>query len=336
MAKRWIVALLALLLVLGGCSSTSGDSSYAPGPAVDAEAGDGADNAGGGQARSESQADAADDGSAGDSDAAIAEAGTQTEGPMMVRKVEVSVLVEDVTAAATRIRATATGAGGWIASEEVVPRTDTRPGNASLVLRVPSADLDATVNSLGELGEVVSTRSSAEDVTAEYRDVEARVATLEAGAERLRELIAKAESVEAIAALERELSDREADLDALKARRKVLAQDVSLSTITVHLSEESSELGQTASQTGFVAGLERGWQAFTDSMTVLITAAGALLPFLVLAAVIGIPLLLWRRRRRTAGARPRTEATSTAYPAGRKAEVPDSPDARQAPESSRD
>ena len=40
---------------------------------------------------------------------------------MMVRRVELEVQVADVLQAVTRARATATGAGGWVESEEVVP-----------------------------------------------------------------------------------------------------------------------------------------------------------------------------------------------------------------------
>lgn len=301
MRTRWIAALLALLLVLAGCSANSG------GTADSAPAGGerGADMDDAGAPYEESDAEMAmDAGSEADGDDGVA-AGIATDpagsedAPMMVRRVEVEILVEDIVAAATRARATVSGAGGWVQSEEVVPGTEERPGHGSLVLRVPSSDLDGIITSLSELGEVTFTRSTAEDVTAEYRDVEARVATLEAGAERLRDLIADAPSVESIASLERELTQREADLDALKARMQVLENDVSRSTITLHLAEESDDLGLHGheDETGFMAGLRAGWSAFVSSVTVVLTAAGALLPFLALAALIGIPLLLWRRRR---------------------------------------
>lgn len=299
MKTRWIAALLALLLVLAGCSSGSGgtmDSAPAGGEGaadMDMEMAD------------EARDDAGDDAGDGAGGEAGTAAGVATDpagsegAPMMVRRVELEVLVEDVAAAATRARATAAGAGGWVQSEEVVPGTEDRPGHGSLVLRVPSSDLDGIITSLGDLGEVTFSRSTAEDVTAEYRDVEARVATLEAGADRLRDLIADAPSVESIASLERELTQREADLDALKARRQVLENDVSRSTITLHLAEDSEglELLGQEDATGFLVGLRAGWSAFVSSVTVVLTAAGAVLPFLALAALIGIPLLLWRRRR---------------------------------------
>ena len=314
MRATWIAAVLALLLVLAGCSASSGedsDSSRAgadldsalDGPSVEQMDSEMADDA--------ALGDGGEDGSAADGPAAAPGSVTTEDAPMMVRRVELKVLVEDVAAAATQARATVSGAGGWVQSEEVVPRTETRPGHGSLVLRVPTSDLDGIITSLDELGEVTFSRSTAEDVTAEYRDVEARVATLEAGADRLRDLIADAPSVESIASLERELTSREAELDSLKARMKVLEADVSRSTITLHLAEESDDLQVLGgeNETGFLAGLRAGWEAFVSSVTVLLTAAGAMLPFLALAALVGIPLLLWRRRRTRARTTPTTEAS---------------------------
>jgi hypothetical protein len=306
MRTRWIAALLALLLVLAGCSAPGGgdlDSTPADGDGgvdTDMSRPDAAEELDAGRGP-------ADDAGSADGPAvgpALTPGAPSGEGaPMMVRRVELEVLVEDVAAAASRARATVSGAGGWVQSEEVVPGTEDRPGHGSLVLRVPSSDLDGVITSLAELGEVAFTRSTAEDVTAQYRDVEARVATLEAGAERLRDLIADAPSVESIASLERELTQREAELDALKARMKVLEADVSRSTITLHLAEQGEDLSllRQEEQTGFLAGLRAGWSAFVSSVTLVLTVAGAVLPFLALAALAGLPLLLWRRRR--AGAR---------------------------------
>lgn len=303
-----LAVVLALLLVLSGCAASTGDMD-AGAPQADSAAdvvqpGEG-EEAAGAAATDDSGAEAAD--GAEVADAGLAEGAQSTDAPMMVRRAELEVVVEDVTAAVARARATATGAGGWVESEEVSPGTEDRPGYGSLVLRVPAQGLDGVLTSLGELGTVTASRSSAENVSAEYRDVEARIATLEAGADRLRELVGQAGSIDDIASLERELANREAELDALKARMKVLSEDVARSTVTLHLAEDGSDLAQGTSTTGFVAGVQQGWTAFTSSVTVLLTALGALLPFLALAALVLVPFLWWRRRRRT----PRTPVAAS-------------------------
>ncbi|HWN32297.1 MAG TPA: DUF4349 domain-containing protein, partial [Pseudonocardia sp.] len=57
---------------------------------------------------------------------------------------------------------------------------------------------------------------------------------------------------------------------------------------------------------GFLAGLAAGWRAFLASAGTVLTVLGAVLPFLVLCALLaGLGLvarrLLTRRRHRTAG-----------------------------------
>lgn len=315
MSARVLAALMALMLVLAGCS-TSTDSSVSE-PAVDmAGAASDADGM-----ESEQMADVADEGAAADAESGEgmdvtttvtsgdggSDSGSDGEGDaarMMVKRATLEVQVDDVMQAATQARATASGVGGWVESEEVVPGDEDRAGYASLVLRVPSEGLDSVLGSLGELGTVTGSRTSAENVAAEYRDVEARIATLEASADRLRDLIGEATGVESIANLERELSDREANLDGLKARLKVLADDVARSTVTLHLAEDRADLGQTQERTGFVGGLQQGWDAFLTSVTYLVTALGALLPFLAVAALVLVPVLWWRRRARTSRATP--------------------------------
>lgn len=294
---RIIAVALAVLLLLAGCSSadtsTSGEDAGSEAAADYAQD----DSAGGGEDAAPEEAGGSD---AADAAAAIDEGSVSADGeaPLMVHRVELDVLVEDVPAAVTRARAVATGAGGYLSSEDVRPGTPEQAGNGSLVIRVPAAELDPVMTSLGELGQVQGSRSSADDVTTEYRDVEARIATLEAGADRLRDLIEEAPDVASIASLERELSTRESELDALKARMQVLSDDVARSTITLHLAEESDALADTGPQTGFVAGLQQGWDAFTSSVKVVLTLAGALLPFLLLAAALAVPALWWARRRR--------------------------------------
>ncbi|NUR97962.1 MAG: DUF4349 domain-containing protein, partial [Kribbellaceae bacterium] len=56
-------------------------------------------------------------------------------------------------------------------------------------------------------------------------------------------------------------------------------------------------------ETGFVAGLKGGWHAFTAVFSALATALGALLPFLILLAIIALPLWRYRHklRRQPAG-----------------------------------
>jgi hypothetical protein len=219
---------------------------------------------------------------------------------MIARDATLSVEVEDVAPGSSRVRAAAAAAEGYVVQEEVHPGDEQDRGFATIVISVPTANLDQALSQLEEIGEVTERGMSSLDVTADYVDTSARIATLEVSVERTRGLMGDATSIEDVVALERELSSREADLDALNAHAAALEGDVSRSTVTVSLTEpvdaEEAPVEEAAAG-GFLHGLERGWDAFTTAGSAALTALGAVLPFAGLAALVALPVLALRRRR---------------------------------------
>ena len=66
----------------------------------------------------------------------------------------------------------------------------------------------------------------------------------------------------------------------------------------------------TADHAGFLTGLRHGWTALTDTVVVGLTALGAVLPFALLLAAIGLPVWWWLRRHGRAGPATPAEAGS--------------------------
>lgn len=310
-ARRWLLAVGLAVALLTGCSSAAqlddatGGGESGGGDVGASQVGDDAAVWEGqdGAAVAEPGA-AAEDADGGDgaaaADALLALQQQQAQGRMIARDATLALQVDDVVAAAARVRAAATAAGGWVASEELRPGTgEGDSGHATIVLSVPSESLDGTMSQVIELGEVTGQTVSTDDVTGEFVDTQARVETLEASVARLRALVQEARSVDDIARLESELSRREADLDALKARLQALEEDVSRSSLTVHLAEDRDDLADAEPATGFLAGLSAGWNAFLTSLATAVTVIGAVLPFVLLAALLVLPLWWWRRRRAT-------------------------------------
>lgn len=210
----------------------------------------------------------------------------------------ITVRVTDVNATAAQAQALAIAAGGYVGGDD--REIDAGRSSATLILRVPSIQFEATVSALGHLGKEQSRQVSTQDVTENVVDVQARLKTQQASVDRIRALLAQATSINEIVAIESELTNREADLESLEAQLRSLTDLTSLSTITVTLlGPEATLVATHKSSTGFVAGLKSGWHAFQASLAALLTIIGALLPF---AVVIGIPLLLivWLARRRRA------------------------------------
>jgi Domain of unknown function (DUF4349) len=218
----------------------------------------------------------------------------------------VTVRVTDVERAAADATSLATAAGGFVGGDDRTSAKD--QSQARMTLRVPSARFSSVVDSIAKLGKEESRQLSTEDVTDQVTDVDARIATGQAGVDRVRDLIAKAANIGEIVSLESELSRREADLESLKSRKRKLDDQTTLSTITaVLLGPEAAAKPAPKHETGFLAGLKSGWHSFAASMGVLATVVGALLPWLVALAVPVAVVLWWVRRTRRPRASPAAE-----------------------------
>jgi hypothetical protein len=220
----------------------------------------------------------------------------------------VTIRVPDVGNAASDVSALATGAGGFVGGDDRT--SDQGHSQARLTLRVPSAHFNEVVSGISKLGrdgKDESRQLSTQDVTDQVTDVDARIATGQAGVNRVRELLAKAQNIGDIVSLESELSRREADLESLKARKQKLDDQTTLSTITAVIlgPDATMKSAPNRHESGFLAGLKSGWHAFAASIGVLLTVLGALVPWLI---GVGLPALavLWvvrrvRRSRREIG-----------------------------------
>lgn len=176
--------------------------------------------------------------------------------------------------------------------------------SADVILKVPPAKYAATLNQLAKLGKELERSAKSEDVTDEVVDVASRVSSQTASVERIRKLLASAKNLGDIVTIEGELAKRQADLEALKSRQRALDAQTADATITLHVKSPSAAtvVKKKENKTGFLAGLDAGWTAFTASVTVLLTVVGAVLPFLVLAAIVlGAVWVAIRRRRPTPG-----------------------------------
>lgn len=226
----------------------------------------------------------------------------------VIRTAYVSMRVDSVPASAADVRGIAGGFGGIVTDESMTAdgSSDAAVTNsfATVTVQVPADRLEDFLTAIADLGTVDSRTVSAQDVTLQVVDLDARIDALTTSITRLEQLLARAETVEDLLAIETELSRRQADLDALQAQRTWLGDQVAMSTVTVSLSPVTYVTSSGAP--GFLSGLESGWSALVAAAGALITLAGFLLPFLVLLGIIAVPVTflivrLARRGRRVRG-----------------------------------
>ncbi|WP_246486604.1 DUF4349 domain-containing protein [Kribbella qitaiheensis] len=275
--------ILAAAVLLSACSAgdagnSSGDTQGAAVPAPEKAQGDA------------SQAD----GKAPQSGGGAADQPAVTRA--IIKTGSLTVEADDVDAQRQKAGTIVTGLNGQVATEDSGSDADGRITRANLVLKVPTASFEKAIQQLSGLGRRTAIHQESTDATEAVVDVASRISTQRAGLERMRALLTKATTIGEIVAVESELTRRESDLEALLAKQKALAGQTELATLSLILAEPGKAPVVEKDDTGFLAGLKGGWHAFVATLTVLLTALGALLPFLIALALIGVPL--WRYRHR--------------------------------------
>jgi len=226
----------------------------------------------------------------------------------VIRTGSLALRTPDILKAQHAISGVLSALDGYLASENTQAGTDGEIRSATLVLKVPSGSFDTAMQRVSQVGDVEARTQSAKDVTREVADVDSRVASARAALERIRLLLDRANSLGTVIRLESVLSDRQAALESLLAQQKALAAQTQMSTIDVSLTVPRTPAPPPPVEEddrGFVTGLSKGWAAFTTMVLAVATATGAVLPFAVLLAVIGVPAWLIVRRVRS---QPRRQA----------------------------
>ena len=186
---------------------------------------------------------------------------------------------------------------GRVTDEETSTDAEGGVQRSRMVIRLPVADFYETVAQLEQVAELESSDKSSDDVSTEVIDTAVRVRAQERSLRRIEILLARAQSIRDIVDIESELTRRQADLDSLKSQQAYLADQTAMSTITVHLEQKHEPAKEPdTEEAGFLPGLEGGWGALVAFGTVLATILGALLPWLVVLTVPGIPAWLVVRR----------------------------------------
>ena len=171
-----------------------------------------------------------------------------------------------------------------------------------LTIKVPPERFESVLTSLAGLGRALKRDIRSQDVTEQVVDVDGRLRTAQASADRLRALLGDARSTSEIVAVEGELAKREGEIESLQGRLRVLSSQVDLATINLRLTERG-DVEVSREVPAFLKAVRAGWVAVLNVLLVVVAIAGFGLPF------VPFGLLTWRavrryRRRRASPAEP--------------------------------
>lgn len=218
-----------------------------------------------------------------DKDVAAAEDDTRARATpqRLIRTGHVGVVVDDYAPFARELDAWLTEAGGHVADASL-QHADGEVSWGSLTVRVPAERLDGLVGWVEESVRVEELSLTSQDVTAEWVDVEARIANSRLEETRLQELLhTSTGSLADVLAVERELARVRGDIESAEGRMRVLRDQVGLATLRVDLRVRAPYAAAIAPTFG---------EDVVDTFSASVSALGATARG---AALLGVAALPW-------------------------------------------
>jgi hypothetical protein len=188
---------------------------------------------------------------------------------------------------------------------DILGLQDDKPENgsrqtASIQIRVPQENLEPTLDALAKLGSIQRRKISAEDVTNQLVDIQARLRNLRQTEASLLQIMKRSGSVGDVLKVAKELSDVRQSIEQIDAQFKNLANRVDYSVITLQL---QAAISTTTAQPPLGLQVRDTWNNATHSMGELTTGLLRLgiwliaySPYLLLLA--GVLWFSYSRRRR--------------------------------------
>ncbi|WP_273837712.1 DUF4349 domain-containing protein [Halococcus sp. PRR34] len=293
------VVALALLVVLAGCGGMGGGGA--------AGGGDGANASGGGATASsvEGGGSGAETAAASAGGSAANDAGGGNQQALqanraIIRTGHVRLDVENFSTARRNVTSATQRLGGYVSASSQSTRGENGNRTAGqLVVRVPSRNFSALYDRIQATGTVQSARTNSSDVTEKLVDLEARLENLRAQRQRLRNLYENASDTEAVLKVQEKLSNTQSEIERLEAQLQSLRGRVSLSTITVELTEPADDpvVAGAWYDSGVLDAFLSSIGGVVTTLRAAIVGLAYLTPYLL---VFGVPLVLgylaYRRR----------------------------------------
>ncbi|MBF6416720.1 DUF4349 domain-containing protein [Nocardia cyriacigeorgica] len=237
---------------------------------------------------------------------------------------QVELVSADPIDAAGKVTAQVTALRGRVDSRTERPGTDDNVPSARLTVRIPAEHTDDFIAGLGDIGEVTEVSTNRDDVTMQWQDLDARIKALQASVDRLRVLMAEATNTADLLAAEQALSSRQAELDSLTGQKRLLDDQIALSTLTIEISSTRTEPEE--GPTNFWDGIVSGWNSLVDWLKDAVVFLGKAVPWIGFLAVIGavvwvIVRLARRPRRAKAAASTAPETRTVPSAAGKPGEA---------------
>lgn len=205
-----------------------------------------------------------------------------------------------------KIQSMCTELGGYVQDSNVTGDGIQNKGGlrqASYTLRIPQEKVSQLKSRAGEIGSILNSSSSSENVSEKYYDTEARLKSLRTQQDRLLALMQKSGSLTDVIALEKALADVNYQIEQLTGTLREYDSLINFSTVSIQLNEviEPTETEKTPVTLGEKIARQfqnsmRGLGNFGEALLIFFLGGAPIILLLLLIAVVLYWALLGRKK----------------------------------------
>lgn len=223
--------------------------------------------------------------------------------PQLIKKAELTLVVKSIDKSMREVSATVRKQqGDLLGFQDSQPTDSSIRHTASMQIRVPSQKLDSTLDNLAKLGTVQSRSLTAEDVSDQLVDYQARLKNLRKSEEAVLKILERSGSIRDVLQVSKELSNIRDSIERISAQLNNLQNQVAYSTITLNL--EAAVSATPASGTPVGLRVQETWGQATHSMSELTFGLLSLSiwlfafsPYLLLIGAAGYGIYRFRKNK---------------------------------------
>jgi hypothetical protein len=205
----------------------------------------------------------------------------------------------------TQLTAFATADGGFVFSTHahMGSKKSGTFSTGSIVLQVPERRFAALVDQVRHVGHATSVMTSADDVTGQYVDLQARISALQVSRSQYLRIMTRTNSINGILAVQSQLNSIQSQIEQLQGQLNLLNSETTYSTLSVSLTQAGvTHVAPSKSRTGFNKAWHDSITGFVSGFEWLLRIAGPLLfALILLGALAFLGRAAWRtgQRRRS-------------------------------------
>ena len=208
----------------------------------------------------------------------------------IIRNGEFAIETKTPTEDQRKLQAIAESLGGFVVTSEYKSSTGRSDDSTTVnvILRVPSANFQKATDEIVKLGSrVLHQKTTGNDVTAEFVDLEARLRAKKALEAQYFEIMKRASKISDVLEVQEKLTEVRTEIEQHEGRRRYLENQSSLSTINISLQMPTPLVAAT--QTGFWASIRN---SFGDGVDVAVAIVLGIIHFVIVMLPVVVLLLL--------------------------------------------